>query len=262
MPKPRPTPPRPDPVAAAVEVFVRGFGFTRSFTHPYLGERIGPLWVLRDAPRKKAADYRTEEWVAMESSPAETVGLVRTHTRGHHAICVILPTGHDDGPVRTAYKALGYRLFGTEPLMVHDLKKIPRPGSPAVIRRVLTTDLADQVTKAARSRQILPEQLRTDAPLRQYAALVDGRVVGWVRSIADPAGTWCSNMFVQPKHRRQGIASALLAQMLRDDRAYGSARAVLLTSHTGAKLYVTLGYLQIGTLFLFRPTKKTLAARA
>ena len=47
----------------AIEVFVKGFTFTRSLTHPYLGERIGSLWVMRDAPRKNNR-YRSEEWVA------------------------------------------------------------------------------------------------------------------------------------------------------------------------------------------------------
>lgn len=35
----------------AVEVLVRGFSFTRSYTHPYLAERIGSCWIMRDGPR-------------------------------------------------------------------------------------------------------------------------------------------------------------------------------------------------------------------
>src|SRR5881275_2360423 len=48
----------PADLAAAVEVFVRGYAFTRSFTYPYHPERVDGVWVVRDAPRKKAADYR------------------------------------------------------------------------------------------------------------------------------------------------------------------------------------------------------------
>ncbi len=62
-------------------------------------------------------------------------------------------------------------------------------------------------------------------------------------------------MFVLPQHRRRGIATALLAQLLRDDRAGGAPQAVLTASHAGAKLYLTLGYQQIGTLLLFNPRK-------
>ena len=32
-----------------IEMFARGFCFTRSFTHPYLAERVGQIWVVRDA---------------------------------------------------------------------------------------------------------------------------------------------------------------------------------------------------------------------
>ena len=255
MKTPREPGPNADGLALATEVFVRGFGFTRSFTHPFSGERVGPLWVLRDAPRKNPVDYRTEEWVATDVAPAEVDRLARAGTRGRFAICAIASIGTDDGPLRAAYKALGYRLGGTEPLMVHDLRKIPRRTSPAVIERVRTIAQAERLAKAARSRQILPEHLGAAAPLRAYVATIDGEISGWVRSVAGTAGTWCSNMYVEPPHRRQGIASALLARMLRDDRAHGAPRAVLLASHTGAKLYITLGYRQLGTLLLFTPKR-------
>lgn len=245
--------PRATPLETATEVFVRGFGFTRSFTHPYLGERVGPVWVLRDAPRANPVDYRREEWIAVSVKPAEVDRLARQHTRGRFCICAMVPAGEPDGPIRTAYKALGYRLGATEPVMVHPLKKIPRVPAPATITRVLTSALADAVAKAANARQILPEQLTPGAPLRLYAATIDGQVVGWVRSIVCDAGTWCSNMFVLPKFRRRGIATALLARLLRDDRAGGAPQAVLTASHTGAKLYLTLGYAPIGTLLLFNP---------
>lgn len=47
----------------------------------------------------------------------------------------------------------------------------------------------------------------------------------------------------------------LLNQMLQDDAAYGARQAVLLASHTGAKLYPVVGYEQIGTLLLYAPEK-------
>lgn len=242
-------------MAAAVTVFTEGFTFTRSFTHPYRTERVGPLWIMRDAPRKKVADYRREEWVTTGLDPAEVDRIVRQHGRGRFALCVLVGPGENEAEVRATYKALGYRLFGTEAFMVHNLKKIPRATAKAVIGRVLTPKLADAVTKAAGWRQILPEHLHAKAPLRQYAAQRDGKVVGWVRSVVCAAGTWCADMRVQPPHRRQGIASALLAAMLRDDRKYGAKQAVLLASHAGAKLYAAMGYRLIGTLFLFQPKK-------
>ena len=106
----------------AVEVFVRGFAFTRSFTHPYLVERHGPVWRLADAPRRRA-DYRREGFVALDVEPAEVDRVARARARGHFAVCAIRRAGQADGPIRTGYKALGYRLQTTEPFMAHRLRR-------------------------------------------------------------------------------------------------------------------------------------------
>jgi GNAT superfamily N-acetyltransferase len=240
---------------AAIEAFVRGFCFTRSFTHPYVAERVGPLWVMRDAPRK-SGDYRREEWVGHGVAPAEWDRVVRRHARGHFTLCVIHAVDEPDAPLREAFKSLGYRLQTTEPLMVHRLARIPRFDSPAKVERVATQDMADRLAKAARSRQVLPQHFSRDSALRQYVALVGGELVGWVKSIDAGDATWCSNMYVKEDFRRRGIARAMLSRMLRDDRAAGAKAAVLLASHTGAKLYPVVGYEQIGTLLMFTPKRR------
>jgi len=239
-------------IIEAIEVFVGGFCFTRSFTHPFVGERVGPLWVMRDAPRKRG-DYRSEEWVAYKVAPEEIDQIVRAQAQGRFVICVICDIHEPQEPLSTDLKALGYRLGTTEPLMIHTLEQIPVFDSPAVIERVTTAEAADRLTKATRSRQILPEHFAPGALLRQYIAQIDGELVGWVRSIRVDKGTWYSNMYVRPDFRRRGIARAMLSRMLLDDRDAGAQRAVLLASHTGAKLYPAVGYQQIGTLLLFTP---------
>ena len=55
----------------AIEVFVRGHSAVKSRTHPYEVDRVGPVWVMRDAPRKNERDYRKEEWVASGVEPVE-----------------------------------------------------------------------------------------------------------------------------------------------------------------------------------------------
>ena len=55
----------------AIEVFVRGHSAGRSRTFPYEVSRVGPIWLMRDAPRKNARNYRKEEWVAHDVEASE-----------------------------------------------------------------------------------------------------------------------------------------------------------------------------------------------
>ena len=242
-------------IKPAINAFLGGFSFTRGLTHPYLVERIEKVWVLRDAPRRKPP-YRNEEWVAYRQ-PAERVdAIVRRYSRGRFAICAVVGTDDSIEHWRDSYKAIGYRLKTTEPLMVSDLQFVPRFDGPATIERVLTADLADRLNKAARTRQIHPNHLVPDAPIRQYVALVDQKPIGWVRSIVVGPSTWCSNMYIAPEWRRKGIARSLLSRMLIDDKRSGATLAVLSASHVGAKLYPAVGYQQIGTLVVLTPIKR------
>jgi predicted N-acetyltransferase YhbS len=242
-------------VDRAIETFVRGFCFTRSFTHPYLAKRVGRSSLMRDGPRKQGA-YRTEEWVSCSVPPKNVDRMVRKRTRGRFVVCAVNGIDESDELLRSGFKALGYRLRGTEPLMVHHLRRSLRCKAAAKIERVTTTEMVDRLAKAARSRQILHDHLSNDSPMRAYVALIDDKPVGWVGSIAVGDSTWCSNMFVVPAFRRRGIARALMSRMLRDDRNSGATAAVLLASHAGAKLYPIVGYEQIGTLLLYMPKKQ------
>ena len=255
-------------LALGIEVFARGFAFTKSFTHPYVPERVGSAWIMSDAPRRNPKRYRRDEWTGHGLDAVELDALARQRARGSFALCPIRALDEPDAPLRAAYKSLGYRLGSTEPMMIHRLRRISREKPPGIaVERVTTQAMADRLTEAARSRQLLPEHLAADAPLRQYVAWEGATPVGWVQSIVvrlddSPASspgahmTWCSNMFVQPSHRRRGIARALLARMLRDDRSHGASASVLLASHAGARLYPVVGYDQIGELFAYTPTRR------
>jgi predicted GNAT family acetyltransferase len=52
--------------------------------------------------------------------------------------------------------------------------------------------------------------------------------------------------------RRRGIATALMHHLLDADAAHGATHSVLMASHSGARLYPSLGYQRIGTLLFFR----------
>src|SRR5262245_64014711 len=109
---------RPSQMELAIEVFVCGHSAVRSRTFPYEASRVGPLWVMRDAARKNPRDYRKEEWIALDVDAGEVDALARRDTRGRFFVCAMLGEGAPDGPVRSAYKALGYRLLATEGFFV------------------------------------------------------------------------------------------------------------------------------------------------
>jgi GNAT superfamily N-acetyltransferase len=243
-------------IAAAIEVFVRGYSTGLSLTHPYECLKIDNVWAMRDAPRRNPRYYRKEEWVAYRVEPAKVDSIARRNTRGRFFVCDIQELDKPAETVRTEYKQLGYRLLATEPLFVHGLQRIPRLKAPVKIVQVKSQELAERYGKATRTRPI-PRQLFTEpVPFRQYVALDGQSIVGWVRSVHAAKSAWCSNMYVLPSHRRGGIGSAMLAKMLRDDRARGAKNSVLLSSHTGALLYPQVGYEQIGTLLMFAPKKR------
>ena len=241
----------------AIEVFLRGFTFVRSATHPYLAERVGGVWVMRDEERR-TGEYRNEEWVVYGVKPNDADEVARKHTRGRFELSVIHEVRKPDEDLRSGYRDLGYRLGTTEPLMVHRLKKIPNFTAPAgvEIKRVLTAKMAARLAKTTKSRPILAQDLQKDSRLRQYVAVMGEKIVGWVKSIEAGDSRWCSHMRVLPNFRRRGIGRAMLCRMLRDDRSGGAKGGVLLSSHAGAKLYPIVGYEQIATLYLFTPRKK------
>jgi len=242
-------------MADAIEVFVRGHSAGRSRTFPYQAHRIQSLWVMRDAPRKNPRDYRKEEWIAYDVAAHEVDALARRHSRGRFFVGAMVETGAGDEPVRAAYRSLGYRLIATEGFFVQRLRRIPKVPLPLPIERVRTPELASRLAEATRSRPILPNLLKNDAPFRQYVALDGEDIVGRVRSVDAAGATWCADMYVSAPYRRRGIGRALLCRMLRDDRARGAKCSVLTASHVGALLYPRVGYERIGTLLLFAVSK-------
>lgn len=239
----------------AADVFGYGFTYTRSFTHPYVHSELGPLRIMRnDPPRPR--DPRNEEIISVGVDPATTLAVVRQYAAKKFALCVLHGINEPEATLIAAYKAGGFRLNHREAMMVMRIEELRPLDQPVEIRRVTTEAEAAAVAKAARSRQILPDQFGDDAPLRLYAAWDQDEVVGWVRSIAGPhKAAWVSNMFVRLDHRRKGIGSALMTRLLEGDSERGIAWSVLLASNAGAQLYPHIGYRKIGQLLIFTPRK-------
>jgi hypothetical protein len=240
-------------LTSAIETFVRGFCAVKSRTHPYEYGQIDGIWFMRDAQRKNPRDYRKEEWIGCGIPAKKLDAVARKHTRGRHFLCDIVPGDEVSDERKLEFKQLGYRLLAREGFFEHPLERIPRAKSPAKIVQVRTPELATRFGKATRMRPMTDAELSSTAPSRQYVALVDDKIVGWVRSVDAGRSNWCTNFVVIPSYRRRGIGTALLITMLRDDRKLGVASNVLTSSSTGALVYPIVGYQQIGILYIFAP---------
>ena len=192
-------------IGYAIEVFVRGHSAKKSQTFPYEASRVGPLWVMRDAPRRNHSDYRKEEWIAHGIAATEADAIARRQSRGRFFVCPIIGKDEPEEPVRSAYKSLGYRLLATEAFFVQPLTQIPAPDASVQIERVRSPERAAQLGKATRTRPIADHLLLEDAPFRQYVALDDGEIVGQVRSI-DAAGQPGARICMSVRHTVGGAS--------------------------------------------------------
>jgi [ribosomal protein S18]-alanine N-acetyltransferase len=136
-----------------------------------------------------------------------------------------------------------YRLMSAQPMLI-------RPATPADIPAMLA--LEQQAHTAAHWREREYQALFTpDAP--QRIALIAEAGPGEIRGFAIArcgTGEWeIENIVVSPQHRRRGIGSALVRQVLKTARDAG-ARPVLLEvreSNTAARqLYGRLGFAETG----------------
>jgi GNAT superfamily N-acetyltransferase len=210
---------------------------------------------MRDAPRKRAADYRREEWVVWGTNASNADKLIRERTRGRFCICAIRAVDEPDEALRAAYKELGYRLGSTEAIMTHRLQRVPEVAAQFPIQRVATAAMDEQLAKATRRRQTRTAELIEGRTMRSYVALDQEKIIGWATSISVVEYTWVQGMFVAPQYRRRGIGKAILSRLLRDDRAHGAKASFLTASHAGAMLYPHVGFETIGQLLLYTPRK-------
>lgn len=237
--------------------FATGFAATRSLTYPFEVVKHGDLIAMRDFPQRPKSG-RAQEVIGVQLPPAEAIRQIKEYRpRGKWFFCAINPLDTDLNRYRDEVKKHGMRLLHHEPFFTYDRQHFS--AKPVLQEVVLVQDaaLAKEVNDLCRRRQVLPEHLKDDSPIRLYAALLEGEVVGYVRSVdAGLNTTWVSNLAVLPHARRQGFGSALMSKLLNDDFERGVNHVVLLASKDGTALYESLDFSRIGTLQMFCPVAK------
>lgn len=245
-------------ILRAAESFFHGFTQHRSRTHPYLISRSEGLTILHDAPRKKASDTRRSEAITIDRAPisvhSEAERLNAEHPRW--SLGAIYSDEAKLAQVEAEFRALGYRLIAREALFVHDHVAVPSVNERLTQRISTWQEMEDYAAATGRKPYARREIEGDDPQIRFYYSVSEGMIVGAVASIRTPAETfWVSNLWVTEEKRREGRATAMMAQLLTDNRSAGEGMTVLLSSKTGAHLYPKLGFEQIGTLLLYQPPR-------
>ena len=232
----------------AIEVFIYGFCHAKSQTYPYVGERVGDLWVMRDTPARK--NERKIEVISHALTPQKTIQSIQDAELGWHFICDIHDETEDFQQKRDQYKALGYRAMSTEWLFAHDMIDIPTFESDPPVRQIPDQETLKQINQVASQ----PQKLRDGT--RKFSVWDDHRDYGWVTSIPYQDKAWVSDLYVHKDLRGQGYGKALMSKLLQVDRTHGVKQSVLLSSSDGARVYPHLGYQQIGILQMFCPINR------
>lgn len=245
-------------ILRAADSFFHGFTLHRSRTFPYIITRSEGLTVLHDAPRKKPQDMRRAEAITIDRAPtdvhSETEQLNREHPRW--SLGAIYTDEASLAEIEAEYRELGYRLVAREAFFIHDHRNLPTL-KPNLTERISTWERMERYAQTTGRKPYRRSDIEGDSPqVRFYCSVSETDIVGAVASIQTPSDTfWVSNLWVTEERRREGRATAMMAQLLLENSQAGKGMTVLLSSKTGAHLYPRLGFEQIGTLLLYQPPK-------
>jgi GNAT superfamily N-acetyltransferase len=231
----------------ALEVFVNAYCLSKSRIQPYVATRHGDLWVMRDGPGKNRYT-RNIEVIAHQISPKQAVAQIRELGIRRHNLCYV----HEKdrfSEIRAEFLKLRYYDSATEWLFVHDYENIPICESDPMPARIETPEQLAAIPQSVRQPRHFNEKTR------MYCAWDGTGDRGWVESVPIGTTAWTANFYVFKQFRKQGYGTALMSQLLQDDKKLGCDGTVLLASVEGSKLYPRVGFEERGTLQIFHPIR-------
>jgi GNAT superfamily N-acetyltransferase len=247
-------------IPQTIDVLCAAWAINNNITAPSEVVRFGPLWIVRDA-NAKPGKARAEEIIAWGVSPTDTMRAVKDYAPpDKYLLEPLIKLDDDIDAINGEYKSLGYKAMSTETLFVCPLRDRKAIPSKWAIHRVANMDEMRRVTTEVLGRarrKLRPQDLTDVRPvMRMYYAQVDGRAVAVARSLMPRRGvSWMHGVHTVEAYRRQGIATALINQVLADDAVLGSKHSALLATPAGAKLYPLLGFQSRAVLQLYAPTR-------
>jgi GNAT superfamily N-acetyltransferase len=236
----------------AWDLFISGFTDTAFARRVATRFRAGPLDAVRFASDENRPGAPFAEFFVRACDPATALAAVAaTAPCAEHYLTVL-----DDQPgLRAAYERGGYRLYGSETLMVCDLATAHAQVQDPTVTVVRTTAEAawHNANDPQGSTWIMPDNL-ADPRMTHYAIVRDGRLLARGRNLRiDATHSYVSRVYTAKAQRGQGLAHALMLRLLADDVACGARWSVLTATGMGARLYARLDYRALGKIHIFKP---------
>lgn len=230
-------------------LFISGFTDTAFARRAARRFRAGPLEAVHFA-EGEVSGTPFAEFFAYGCEPAEALAAVAaSRPPPRHYLTVL----EDRSGLREMIERGGFRLDDTETLMALKLAAASLPEPAWDVSVVRTAEEAEwhNANDPQGMRWALPDNL-ADPRMRHYAVVRDGRLLARGRNFHLDAGhSYVSRVYTAETQRGQGLARALMARLLADDRARGARWSVLTASLMGEPLYRRLGYQALGTILIF-----------
>lgn len=236
----------------AWSLFIAGFTDTAFARRAARRFRAGPL-EAGNFVEGEVSGTPFAEFFASSCDPAEALAAVAaSRPPPRHYLTVL-----EDRPgLREAIERGGFRLDDTETLMALDLPATSLPAPTWEVSLVRTAEEAEwhNANDPQDTRWALLDNL-ADPRMAHYAVVRDGRLLVRGRNFhVDAEHSYVSRVFTAETHRGQGLARALMARLVTDDRARGARWSVLTASQMGEPLYQRLGYQALGSILIFEAT--------
>lgn len=167
------------------------------------------------------------------------------HEDKHHYLSIFSNEDLSNATVTNA----GYKLLVNELLMVRSNKHPSTPAKVAV-RRVQDAKEADWFNQQKGRTFILEDHIK-DCGVYDFYTCNAGQLTSYARAIHQDHLFIVDDVYTHPDYRRQGLASALLAEIAIAASRVGAHAQVLIASEGGIPLYLREQYVAVSQLRVF-----------
>jgi len=192
---------------------------------------------------------QADNFFVLGGKAKSVVGAIRAYgPADDHQIYVVA----DRPGLQVDYLSLDCRVMSPAgSLMARDLKNLPVPEIPLDLFRPESAGDAFYLNTIDGADLTLAEDL-VDQRLHFFCALDGDKPASMARlARQDPGSAWVSHVYTAPGSRGKGFATALMSEVLAEQKRAGDSLSLLLATPGAHSLYRRLGYQDVATVLNF-----------